>query len=255
VRVAELEREIKQMRLLLKPKQSILEISGRDSDEDPEEQQKDQPKDGPSLESSATSIPIITSKPVPLVVNEFQELGTHKRTIYISNLDMIDRGIISKTQAEELLAIYRKNRFPGIVIPPEWTAYDLRAKKPALFYAVMAAASRPLGKELSNRLHDELTHVYARDLLIDGKKSVQHIQALLVTVAFYCPANAMQPMQVYQYGTMAATAALELGLASKPRTHEQLPRRAVKTLQKISSAEELLENCRTILSLYVMSAG
>ena len=49
--------------------------------------------------------------------------------------------------------------------------------------------------------------------------------------------------------------ALELGLASKPRTHEQLPRRAVKSLQRISSPEELLEHCRTVLYLYVVCAG
>jgi hypothetical protein len=49
--------------------------------------------------------------------------------------------------------------------------------------------------------------------------------------------------------------ALELGLASKPRTHEQLPKRAIRSLQKISSPEELLEHCRTVLTLYVISAG
>jgi hypothetical protein len=54
---------------------------------------------------------------------------------------------------------------------------------------------------------------------------------------------------------MAASMALELGLASKPRTHEQLPRRAVKSLQRISSPEELLEHCRTVLYLYVVCAG
>jgi hypothetical protein len=54
---------------------------------------------------------------------------------------------------------------------------------------------------------------------------------------------------------MAASMALELGLASKPRTHEQLPKRAVKSLQRISSPEELLEHCRTVLYLYVVCAG
>jgi hypothetical protein len=54
---------------------------------------------------------------------------------------------------------------------------------------------------------------------------------------------------------MAASMALELGLASKPRTHEQLPKRAIRSLQKISSPEELLEHCRTVLYLYVVCAG
>jgi hypothetical protein len=54
---------------------------------------------------------------------------------------------------------------------------------------------------------------------------------------------------------MAASMALELGLASKPRTHEQLPKRAIQSLQRISSPEELLEHCRTVLYLYVVCAG
>jgi hypothetical protein len=190
-------------------------------------------------------------------------------------LDIMERGVISWDLAEDLLQSYKRDKyFPGVVIPPEITAVHLWKKKPALFCAIMAAASRPKGAALSNRLHDEVVLLYARQLFIEGKRSLEYIQALLVTVIYYAPSNSMAQMQsqIYQFGTMlasnscpgvtncnpgtmAASMALELGLASKPRTHEQLPKRAIRPSQRISSAGELLQNCRLILSLYVMCAG
>lgn len=172
--------------------------------------------------------------------------------------DIIDRGVITQELAEELLNIWRNELVvasPGIYITKDWTAMDLRQKKPSLFYAIMAAAAHSKGSELSDKLHEETVYLYARTAFINGEKSVQTIQALLVTVAFYSPPKTPGQLQIYQWVNMAASMALELGLASKPRTHEQLPKRAIRSLQKISSPEELLEHCRTVLYLYVACAG
>jgi hypothetical protein len=187
-----------------------------------------------------------------------RECGGPNDSLGDSELDIIDRGLISKELAEELLNIYRDDlvlECPGVVVPSDWTVARLRYQKPALFHAIMAAASHCKGVTLSNRLHEEMVYLYARSLFIKGEKSLQYIQALLVTVAYYTPPNSPAQIQIYQYGNMAASMALELGLASKPRTHEQLPKRAIRSLQKISSPDELLENCRTILVLYTLTAG
>jgi hypothetical protein len=130
-----------------------------------------------------------------------------------------------------------------------------RLDKPALFHAIMAAASHSKGSALSDKLHEETVLLYARSAFIKGEKSVQAIQALIVTIAYYSPSKTPGQLQIYQWVNMAASMALELGLTSKPRTHEQLPKRAIRSLQKISSPEELLEHCRTILVLYIISAG
>lgn len=172
--------------------------------------------------------------------------------------DIIDRGVISIELAETLLKLYREELFaeyPGITICKGVTADELRSKKPALFHAIMAAASQSLGATLSNKLHEELIYFYARSLFVNGEKSLQHVQALYVSVAYYTPPTNPAQMQIYQYTNLAASMALEIGLASKPRTHEQLPKRAIRSLQRISSADELLEHCRTILSLYTIIAG
>lgn len=172
--------------------------------------------------------------------------------------DIIDRGIITQQQADELMSVWRNdlvNACPGITIPRHWTANDLRTNKPSLFHAVMAAAAHSQGSQISDKLHEEAVYLYARSAFINGEKSVQSIQAMLVTVAYYSPPKKPGQLQIYQWVNMAASMALELGLASKPRTHEQLPKRAIRSLQKISSPEELLEHCRTVLALYIISAG
>ena len=135
------------------------------------------------------------------------------------------------------------------------TVQHLRSKKPAVFHAIMAAASHSKGSALSNKLHEEIIYYYARNLFIRAEKSIQLVQALLITIPYNTPPNHPAQLQIYSYGNMAASIAMELGLASKPRTHEELPKRAIRSLQKISSAEELLENCRTILVIYTLMAG
>jgi hypothetical protein len=289
VRVAELEKEVKQMRLLLRSNRiSPVEHSEPESnDEDMNELHERQGKE--SLMSDVhLSLPIAerdgsrkstgTSSTTATTIQEQREespwegtaessanlpepynrlaCGPHD-TSAASEMDVIDRGLITEELAQELLDIYRNELvdFPGVIISNDWTVAKLRYQKPALFHAVMAAASHCKGAALSNRLHEEVVYLYARSLFIKGEKSLQYIQALLITVTYYTPPSTPAQLQIYQYGNMAASMALELGLAYKPRTHEQLPKRAIRSLQKISSPEELLENCRTILILYTLTAG
>ncbi|KAF2740215.1 hypothetical protein EJ04DRAFT_456105 [Polyplosphaeria fusca] len=267
VRVAELEKEVKQMRSLLRSNRiSPVEASDPESMEDDHEVEPEREQDHEEQKvkedsyDSATIAPATThvSPQSWMNVNHKRDDCTPKDSLGSVDLDIIDRGVISKEMASELLDIYRSElvqECPGVVVPSDWTAAQLRAKKPALFHSIMAAASHVKGATLSNRLHEEVVHLYAKTLFIKGEKSLQYIQALLVTVAFYTPPNQPAHLQIYQFGNMAASMALELGLASKPRTHEQLPKRAIRSLQRISSPEELLENCRTILVLYILTAG
>jgi hypothetical protein len=265
VRVAELEREVRQLHSLLKPNVTTnipaVESSDHDStdedDEDGESPEKDSSTYTQSHEGTASPP---TSEPAsqwPFV--HIQDMNQASEDVLKSSeSDIIDRGIISIQLAEELLSIYRNDllhEYPGPVIPKDWTVEQLRSRKPALFHAVMAAASNSKGTELSHKLHEEVTYIYARAIMIRAEKSIQYIQALSLTVAYNAPPNTPAQLQVYLFCNIAASMALEVGLASKPRTHEQLPKRAIRSLQRINSAEELLENCRTILALYTLIAG
>lgn len=271
VRVTELEKEIKQMRDLLKtgnnrsPDDESDHESGEEGLEDEAHGEARESPVEPHLRISRAATSSATAEQWPSVAPERPQLDppaanrcAPRDLLGPAENDIIDRKIISQHQAEELLSIWRNDLVkvcPGITIPRSWTAYDLRTNKPSLFHAIMAASAHSKGSELSDKLHEEAVYLYARSAFINGEKSVQSIQAMLVTVAFYSPPKVPGQLQIYQWLNMAASMALELGLASKPRTHEQLPKRAIRSLQKISSPEELLEHCRTVLTLYIISAG
>jgi len=262
VRVAELERELKQLTSLLKPHSTISPAEGSDHDSIDEDEptgtpEKELPTYAQNREGSNTQM--TTNNPVQWPSGQDQPRSqTPDDLLKPTDKDIIDRGVISEELAERLLNVYRQDLFeeyPGMPIAADTTVDQLRRKKPALFLAAMAAASHSMGAGLSNKLHEELVYYFARSLFIQGEKSIQHIQAIFVSVAYYSPPNNPAQMQIYQYCNLAASMALELGLASKPRTHEQLPKRAIRSLQRIASADELLENCRTILQLYTLIAG
>jgi hypothetical protein len=263
-----LEKEIQQMRSLLQTNnQSSNDVSDHESGEEELDDQrtvelKETPSDPQSHPSATTATPTCTNQwPVPSVSKapiDPSIVSGPKDFLGSSENDIIDRHIISEAMAQELMHIWRTelvDACPGITIPEHWTVFHLRENKPALFHAIMAAAAHSKGSELSDKLHEETVLLYARSAFIKGEKSVQAIQALIVSVAYYSPTKTPGQLQIYQWINMAASMALELGLTSKPRTHEQLPKRAIRSLQKISSAEELLEHCRTILVLYIISAG
>lgn len=270
VRVAELEKEIKKMQSLIKgPVRSPSGASDHESmdevsDEKDTGAEETSPLDSQRHGSTTTTTSTFThhwpsgGAPPPKSPTAAPGSNCGPKDLLGPVDDIIDRGVITQELAEELLNIWRNELVaasPGILIPKDWTAAQLREKKPSLFYAVMAAAAHSKGSALSDILHEEAVYLYARTAFINGEKSVQTIQALLVTVAFYSPPKTPGQLQIYQWVNMAASMALELGLASKPRTHEQLPKRAIRSLQKISSPEELLEHCRTVLYLYVVCAG
>lgn len=269
VRVAELEKEIKQMRSLIKTNARSSHDSEHDSgdeqsDEQAPENDKDTPSEAPIYRSTPATTNTTNSEPWPTnsaarvqLAPSTNNCGSRDRLGPAEN-DIIERGVITEHQAEELMTIWRNylvDACPGITLPKHWTAPELRRAKPALFHAIMAAAAHSKGSDLSDKLHEEAVYLYARSTFIKGEKSVEAIQAMLVTVAYYSPPKTPGQLQIYQWVNMAASMALELGLASKPRTHEQLPKRAIRSLQKISSPEELLEHCRTVLTLYIISAG
>lgn len=248
---------------LLKPASSISPVE--DSDHEHESMDEDEAAESPErkLSGYAQSRDGTASKETIKPNDQWppRQIVARSETrndLLMTDSDIIDRGVISSELATTLLNLYREELFaeyPGITIGKNVTVDELRSKKPALFMAVMAAASQSMGSTLSNKLHEELVYFYARSLFVNGEKSLQHVQALFVSVAYYTPPSNPGQMQIYQYTNLAASMALELGLASKPRTHEQLPKRAIRSLQRISSAEELLEHCRTILSLYTLIAG
>ncbi|KAJ5278921.1 hypothetical protein N7478_004293 [Penicillium angulare] len=163
--------------------------------------------------------------------------------------DVIDRGIISIEDAEQLVAFFiheLSSIFPLVVLPSNTTAAQLRQAKPILFLSVISAAAISIDAGLAVVLNREMVRLYADKFFIEGEKSLELIQALLLMIIFYLPPGSPLRLQFYQYTHIASTMALEIGLAAKRRITKK------KSDRKKSEPhdEHLAEQARAVLGCY-----
>ena len=132
--------------------------------------------------------------------------------------DVIDCGILDMAKATELYQRYLDELLPQYpAVPLSCTLAELRLKKPILCLAVLAASSGPSDPSLSRRLNQEIQKVYATKVSIQGLKSLELVQALLVSILWTYPPERFEDLKFHQQIHMAATMALDLGLGNKPK--------------------------------------
>lgn len=104
--------------------------------------------------------------------------------------DVVDSGIISMATARRLVDVYRTHLFPQyplVAIPDNITAERLRETKPHLFLAVIAAAACKDNSQLSTTLDKEVLQTYATRSLVQSEKSLELVQALVISATWYNP--------------------------------------------------------------------
>lgn len=175
--------------------------------------------------------------------------------------DIVDRGILSAEKAEELLRRYTEEmapHLPAVVLPPGTTADELRRARPVLFLSIMSAASGELWT-LQSRIQKELMATFAEKVFLVGEKSLDLVQALLLSVSWYYPPEHFEELKFYQLVHMAAVMAIDIGLG-----RDTPPRRGPLTgsLQNLQSRYRrdqsdatTLESRRTWLACYYMSCN
>ncbi|OGE51694.1 hypothetical protein PENARI_c012G10216 [Penicillium arizonense] len=163
--------------------------------------------------------------------------------------DVIDRGILSLEDAEQLVAYFIHELayfFPLVVLPLNTTAAQLRQTKPVLFLSVIAATSISVDAGLAAVLNREMVRLYSERFFIEGEKSLELVQALLLMIIFYFPPASPLKLQFYQYTHIASTMALEIGLANKRRVSKKSDRK-----NRLEPHDELLaEQARAVLGCY-----
>jgi hypothetical protein len=178
---------------------------------------------------------------------------------YSQELDVVDRGVISMEQAEVLYRVYNTHlvhHYPAVVFRSDLCAEDLRRTKPALFLAVIAAAAGKVDPHLYSILNSEVLITYAHRTVINHEKSLELIQAMIVTCVWYFPPGKFSQLKFYEYIHMAVTMAMDLGLGTNPRTSRS--RRGGENDQSCQPAildEGDIERRRTFLVCYMISTG
>ncbi|KAJ5982622.1 hypothetical protein N7451_012722 [Penicillium sp. IBT 35674x] len=167
--------------------------------------------------------------------------------------DVVDRGIISLEDAEQLVAFFiheLSTIIPLVILPPTTTAAQLRQTAPVLFLSVISAAAVSIDADLAGILNHEMVRLYADRFFIEGEKSLELVQALLLMMIFYFPPDSPLKMQFCQYAQIASTMALEIGLATKRRIAQKSPDR-----ERSGPYDELTaEQARAVLGCYHLSS-
>ena len=155
-----------------------------------------------------------------------------------------DFGLLSPKTSNQLFESYNNNLvhyYPGVIFSKNVCPDDIRKSKPVLFQAVVTAAACQLDPVLFGELFKEMTKVYAERIFINGEKSLELIQSLLLTSVWYCPPDescGSSNLHFYQYIHMAATMALDLGIGLA-----------------VDKAVVTLDECRSLLACYLNCAG
>ena len=88
--------------------------------------------------------------------------------------------------------------FPVLVISQSSTAAKVQKEQPILFLAILNAASGIYPVDMQSRINQELFSTIARLVLIEGIKSLEVVQALLVAALWYYTPPRYQNLKYYQ---------------------------------------------------------
>ncbi|KAI1382410.1 hypothetical protein F4677DRAFT_401856 [Hypoxylon crocopeplum] len=131
--------------------------------------------------------------------------------------DIIDRGVITMSEAAAFFVRYTEDmapHLPAVVFPTGTTAAEIRKTKPILFLSIMAAASSEVPK-LQRQLVREIMQIFADSIIISGRKSLELVQALLVSVIWYYPPEHFEELKFYQFVHLAAVMSIDIGLGRR----------------------------------------
>ncbi|KAI8635408.1 hypothetical protein F5Y19DRAFT_10790 [Xylariaceae sp. FL1651] len=131
--------------------------------------------------------------------------------------DVVDRGIITMEEASVLFRRYTDHmatHLPAVVFPQGTSAAEVRKTKPILFLSVMSVASSET-PNIQRHLVKELMQIFADKIIITGEKSLELVQAIMISVIWYFPPEHFEELKFYQMVHLAAVMAIDIGLGRK----------------------------------------
>jgi len=162
--------------------------------------------------------------------------------------DPIRSGLVSVEGAASLFQRYVSDLVPQrplVVFPPGTSAEAVRIASPLLFLAVLAASASTLRGDLGAALSDLVHKAYGEKIMMGGEKSLELVQAILITTNWYYPPDTYDSLNFYQLIHVAATMALDIGLGEPTRSSTS------EALHEEPSHCAALVHERTLLACYL----
>ncbi|KAE8148076.1 hypothetical protein BDV25DRAFT_159017 [Aspergillus avenaceus] len=133
--------------------------------------------------------------------------------------DIINRGLVSVAAASEAFDRYMHHmthHLPMVAFPVGTKMESVRATKPVLFHVIIAVSIGSIQPEIQVPLIDDFYKVIAERILIKGEKSLELVQALLVSCNWYVPPDHFEELKFYQLSHLAVTLAMDIGMYRRP---------------------------------------
>ncbi|KAJ5278772.1 hypothetical protein N7478_004144 [Penicillium angulare] len=166
-----------------------------------------------SNEQTIQSSPLIETPSLPSANSDVTDINWLGKSPI--EMDVIDRGILPIATSQSLMTFFAEELtdfFPLVLLPRDMEASFLRRQKPILFLSIMAASAVTLGLDVAKTLHEEFLATHARSFFLNGEKSLELIQALLLAAVFEYPPSSRERLRLCQFTHIACTMILELGL-------------------------------------------
>lgn len=163
--------------------------------------------------------------------------------------DPVTTGLVSPELAGKLCQTFSNDLaplYPLVSVPISSTWQSLQSGRPALFRAIITAASTSTQPAISARMFRDTAQFLAEKVVVAGQKSLDLIQALLVLSTWHLPPSTFTELKFSQYAHMAAAMVTDLRSSNDKRY-------AILTPSDHSIAShELIETCRTFLAAYFL---
>ncbi|KIW23340.1 uncharacterized protein PV07_11548 [Cladophialophora immunda] len=133
------------------------------------------------------------------------------------DLDVVGRGLLDVPTAEVLFGHWNTSMRPilPIVSPSENNLRECRKAKPMLFLAILSVASASILPSFQPPLVKELKHQLARQILEQGRRSIDLIQACLLYSQYYAHDPDSPHALPTQFVSAAITMLCDLGMMEK----------------------------------------
>jgi hypothetical protein len=232
IRIKELERKFQQIQQSISEPRSapLVSLSGPNGDADT---QFSAPSNGRSPATTPSTLDSLLLTPSP----------------DDATADPVSRGLLSHNQAEGLYWAFCHNfepLYPLVHVPESLTCEETRITRPALFRAIITAASSSTDPTLSRALFHDTGKFLAEKVVVSGERSLDLVQALLIMSTWQQPPEKFQRLKFSQSSQLAATMVMDLQSSNDENYKIPDPENA------FVPSDHLIETCRSFLACYFL---
>ena len=250
-RVAEVEKKLDDLRILLQPPQQELQRPKHNAVDD----------SSYAASTAATPDPRSVYGTHPYGQTAVDVLSENCRIHKHRDQDVIDKEVLSEKEATQLLQVYltTSQGFPFIYIDQLKSLDTLRDEQPFLLLAILTASSQR-SQALQVLLEKEFRETLASKVIIEGELSLDVLQGLMLYLAWYHYNFRPARQQIYQLTQLCGSMIVDLELhkpAERGPGFVMHPSKACMACKKdtappIASEAEAL---RTFVGAYYLTAS